>query len=90
MTLTFDLPAGFVEIAHAARSPAGVVGTERSELDSRQAARRVRPAGTALLFYVLLRFALGLLRSYVTAGGSFKLLGEAQSAWLPGMATGIA
>ena len=66
---------------------------------------------TALLVYVLLRFAahlsqwahsftrlfavvraalwerldaLGLLRSYGTAGGSFKLLGAAQQAWLPG------
>ena len=28
--------------------------------------------------------ALGLLRSYGTAGGSFKLPGAAQSAWLPG------
>ena len=71
---------------------------------------------TALLVYVLLRFAahlsqwghrftrlfavvraalwerldaLGLLRSYGTAGGSFKLLGAAQSAWLPGMAPAI-
>jgi hypothetical protein len=68
---------------------------------------------TALLVYVLLRFAahlsqwghsftrlfavvraalwerldaLGLLRSYGTAGGSFKILGAAQSAWLPGLA----
>ena len=66
---------------------------------------------TALLVYVLLRFAahlsawghsftrifavvraamwerldlLGLLRSYGTAGGSFKILGAAHSAWLPG------
>ena len=66
---------------------------------------------TALMVYVLLRFAaqlsqwahsftrlfavvraalwerldaLGLLRSYGTAGGSFKLLGAAQQAWLPG------
>ena len=66
---------------------------------------------TALLVYVLLRFAahlsqwahsftrlfavvraalwerldaLGLLRSYGTAGGSFKLLGAAQQSWLPG------
>ena len=28
--------------------------------------------------------ALGLLRSYGTAGGSFKLPGAAQQAWLPG------
>ena len=66
---------------------------------------------TALLVYVLLRFAahlsqrahsltrlfavvrtvlwerldaLGLLRSYGTAGGPFMLLGAAQQAWLPG------
>ena len=66
---------------------------------------------TALLVYVLLRFAahlsawghsftrlfavvraamwerqdlLILLRSYGTAGGSFKILGAAHSAWLPG------
>ena len=68
---------------------------------------------TALLVYVLLRFAAhlsawghsftrlftvvraamwerldlpGLLRVYGTAGGSFKLLGAAHSAWLPGFA----
>lgn len=68
---------------------------------------------TALLVYVLLRFAahlsawghsftrlfavvraaiwerldmLILLRSYGTAGGSFKILGAAHSAWLPGFA----
>ena len=68
---------------------------------------------SALLVYVLLRFAadlslwshtftrlfavmrtalwerldaLGLLRSYGTAGGSFKLLAAAQTAWLPGFA----
>ena len=67
---------------------------------------------TALLVYVLLRFAahlsvwghsftrifavvraalwerldlLALLRSYGTAGGSFKILGAAHSAWLPGL-----
>lgn len=67
---------------------------------------------TALLVYVLLRFAahlsawshsfarlftvvraamwermdmLWLLRSYGTAGGSFKLLGAAHAAWLPGL-----
>lgn len=67
---------------------------------------------TALLVYVLLRFAAhlsvwghsftrlftvvraalwermdlhGLLRSYGTAGGSFKLLGAVHSAWLPGL-----
>jgi hypothetical protein len=72
---------------------------------------------TALLVYVLLRFAahlsawghsftrlfavvraamwerldlLGLLRSYGTAGGSFKLLGAAHSAWLPGFEPNIA
>lgn len=66
---------------------------------------------TALLVYVLLRFAahlsawghsftrifavvraamwerldlLGLLRSYGTAGGSFRMLGAVHSAWLPG------
>jgi len=68
---------------------------------------------TALLVYVLLRFAAhlsawghsftrlftvvraamwerldlpGLLQVYGTAGGSFKLLGAAHSAWLPGLA----
>ena len=67
---------------------------------------------TALLVYVLLRFAAylsqwghsftrlfavvraamwerlelgGLLRSYGTAGGSFRLLGAAHTAWLPGL-----
>ena len=66
---------------------------------------------TALLVYVLLRFAahlsnwghsftrlftvvraamwerldlLGLLRSYGTAGGSFRILGSRHSSWLPG------
>jgi hypothetical protein len=71
---------------------------------------------TALLVYVLLRFAahlslwghsftrlftvvraalwermdlLRLLRSYGTAGGSFKLLGAAHAAWLPGLEPAI-